>query len=744
MKSLFRNKKEKLKSSPEHQRQIRNRIGLILFLFILIVTLLLFNYYQQGLNDWKSIDSNLNIFLLINLNILLLVTVILLIMRNLVKLVYERRKRKLGFRLKYKLTLAFMLVSSLPMLMFFFIAHGLLKDSLDFWFKGQFSLALKNSSIVVSNLNKREKEDLKVFVQTVAGEYQSFIRANEISKEPLLDDEWFNKTLNRYRLDGIALYNSSLVPVQNWFLEEEDSDIWEPLPRELLAQNTLDFPYYLSRKTENSKISRALVPLSFNDITYYLEVSKLLTGSDFEDLVTMQSNLANFRNLTLLENPIRANFTTYLLLFTVLIIFGGIWFGYYLAGSIVEPIEILVGGTRRIAKGDLDFQIDLQVDDEIGMLLDSFNSMTKELLSNRRELAISQEALIETNKTLEERNVFVELVLQNIQTGIFSVDNSGYVNGINPYMIRLFQIDPPAVLQKHYLSVLTKEQKKYYEHMNLELTESGQNSVKRDLHLKVDKRMIHVSMELFQLKNQKGEPLGRLLVVDNLTEIDRSTRANAWREVARRIAHEIKNPLTPIQLSTQRIRRKYLEKVEDPEMMDSCTSTIIREVNGLKKMVNEFSKFARLPEISPSPHNVNEILKDVCDLFQQGLPNGVQLNLIPDPLIPKTLLDAEQMKRVFTNLIDNAIAAIGEEGRVDLISSYYKELKIVTVDVVDNGSGIPSEMMYRIFDPYVTTKKDGTGLGLAIVQQIISDHGGFIRLKNMEDRGTKFTIELPA
>ncbi len=742
--SIFKNKKEKLKSSPEHQRQIRNRIGLILFLFILIVTLLLFNYYQQGLTDWKSIDSNLNIFLLINLNILLLVVVTLLIIRNLVKLIYERRRRKLGFRLKYKLTLAFMVVSSLPMLMFFFIAHGLLKDSLDFWFKGQFSLALKNSSIVVNNLNKQQHEDLKGFVQTVSDDYLKMLKKE---KSPNLTERhsvWFNQTLNRYRLDGITLYNTSLIPVGSWLASEDHHEIWQPLSREILSQGDKDFPFVVSNRYDFGRISRAVVPIEIGKVQYYLEVSNILTGSDFDDLITMQANLANFRNLTLLENPIRANFTTYLVLFTVLITFGGIWFGYYLAGSIVEPIETLVEGTRRISKGDLDFQIDLQVDDEIGMLLDSFNAMTKELMTNRHELAISQEALIETNKTLEERNVFVELVLQNIQTAILSVDNSGYVNGINPYMIRLFQIDPPAVLQKHYLSVLTKEPKRYFEELNLELTESGQNSVKSDLHIRIDKRTIHVSMELFQLKNQQGEPLGRLLVVDNLTEIDRSTRANAWREVARRIAHEIKNPLTPIQLSTQRIRRKYLEELNDPEMLDNATSTIIREVNGLKKMVNEFSRFARLPEISPSPNNINDILNEVCDLFNQGLPTRINLNLTTDPHVPKTLLDSEQIKRVFTNLIDNAVAAISGDGQIDLAVSYQKDLKIVTVDVADTGSGIPGEMVYRIFDPYVTTKKEGTGLGLAIVQQIISDHGGFIRLKNTEAKGTRFSIELPA
>ncbi|MBU2513631.1 HAMP domain-containing protein [bacterium] len=742
--AIFRIKKEKLKSSPEHQRQIRNRIGLIFFLFILIVILLVFNYYQQGLNDWRNIDSNLNIFLLINLNILLLVTVTLLIIRNLVKLIYERRKRKLGFRLKYKLTLAFMLVSSLPMLMFFFIAHGLLKDSLDFWFKGKFAQTLKNSSIVYNNINRQDNEDLKSFVRTVSLEYASEIERQKSVESTLEHSEWFINKVNQYRLGGIVLYNASLVPIGRWFANEKTESVWRLISRENLAKNEKEFPFISIEKTESGKIGRAIQILQVNKAKYYLEVSKITSGSDFEDLVTLQSNLANFRNLTLLENPIRANFTTYLLLFTVLITFGGIWFGYYLAGSIVEPIETLVGGTRRISKGDLDFQIDLQVDDEIGMLLDSFNAMTKELLTNRRDLAISQEALIETNKTLEERNIFVELVLQNIQTGIFSVDNSGYVNGINPYMIRLFQIDPPAVLQKHYLSVLTKEQKKHFEALNNHLTQSGQNSVKKDQHLKVDKRNVHVSMELFQLKNQKGEPLGRLLVVDNLTEIDRSTRANAWGEVARRIAHEIKNPLTPIQLSTQRIRRKYLDELEDPGLLDSCTSTIIKEVNGLKNMVNEFSKFARLPEINPSPNNINDILKDVIDLFKTGLSTAIEITIKPDASIPSTLLDAEQMKRVFTNLIDNAIAAISGEGRIDLVSSYHKELKMITVEVIDNGSGIPASMMYRIFDPYVTTKKEGTGLGLAIVQQIISDHGGFIRMANMESRGTKFTIELPA
>ncbi len=731
-------------SAEDPQRKIRNRVGLIIFCLILIISLLLFNYYQQGLQDWSSIDFNLNIFLLINLNILLLVTVILLIIRNLVKLIYERKRKKLGFRLKFKLTLAFVLVSSLPMLMFFFIANGLLRDSLDFWFKGQFSIALENSAGMVERLNQYQAEDLKHFVKIVADDYMKNIGLEPSTENSeKLSGEWFRNSLARYRLDGIIWYDAELMPGSNWFLDNGKKEAWTPIVKNDLIDKLAKFPMDFDCRTMTGKINRALLPIRIKGTVYYLEVVKLQTGLKYKDLGAIQQNLDNFQNLAHLQSPIRTNFTTYLLLFTVLIIFGGIWFGYYLAGSIVRPIETLVDGTRRISKGDLDFQIDLEVDDETGMLLDSFNAMTKELQQNRKKLAISREALVYTNKTLEERNIFVELVQQNIQTGIISVDNSGYINGINPYMIKLFQIKPAEVIQKHYLSILTKEQKDHFEEMLDLLNQSGQTSVKKTTHLKLEKRSVHVSMELFQLKNPKKEQMGKLLVVDDLTEIDRSTRASAWREVAKRIAHEIKNPLTPIQLSTQRIRRKYLGLIDDSEMLDSSTSIIIKEVNGLKKMVNEFSKFARLPEISPSPDNINRILENVSDLFKQGLPPMIKINLTTDPTIPETLLDGEQMSRVFTNLIDNAVAAITGPGKIDLISSYSKELKMVSVKVIDTGSGIPVEMIHRIFDPYVTTKKDGTGLGLAIVQQIISDHDGFIRVLN-NDPGTTFTIELPA
>ncbi|MGK0288613.1 MAG: two-component system nitrogen regulation sensor histidine kinase NtrY [bacterium] len=727
----------KLINTPEHQKTIRNRIGLIIFLTILIGVLLSFDFYKREFQNWNTIDKNLNIFLLININVILLVTVTLLLLRNLIKLFYERKKRLLGFKLKSKLTFAFILVAVLPMIIFFAITNRFLTNSLNFWFQGQYSVVLKSAAIVVKNFSENWGRGLTHYGNVVV---------LDLLKEkipPNGEEEWFQSKLFRYRLDGIIIYDKSLTPQNKWFSGKKKAELWTPIDKVTLQKGISSSLLRFDQKVKDGHIYRAIVPVKFREHTTYLEVVRILPGSWYSDLETVRKRLGEYENLLLLEDPIRTNYTTYLLLIAILIIFTSTWFGYYLARNIVVPIETLVDGTRRIAKGDLDFQIELKSDDEIGMLLKSFNIMTKDLKLGRQQLAESQKELIDSHQALEERNIFVELVVQNIQPGVLSIDNSGFVHTVNPYIMNLFDIKSAKTRKKHYRTLLNKEQLSFFNELDDLLTNSSEKLVKKDFHLTQGKKKIHLSMQLFQLKNHLEEPMGKLLVVEDMTELDRSTRARAWREVARRIAHEIKNPLTPIQLSAQRIRRKYLDEIESFELLDSCTTTIINEVDGLKKMVNEFSKFARMPEINPSPMNINRVLQEVYDLFKPGILSTIGLEMSIDPKTPDTLLDAEQMKRVFTNLMDNAISAMEGEGKIELISSYFKHLKMVVVHVKDNGCGIPSHIVNRIFDPYVTSKSEGTGLGLAIVQQIVSDHGGFVRLSENKPQGTIFTIELP-
>jgi len=733
-------KKERIVSTPEHQRQIRNRVTLVVVLASIAIALLSLNFYYRDFRNWQTFESNLDVLLLINFNAVLLLLLIFLILRNLIKLIYERKRRKLGFKLKFKLTVGFILVSALPMVLFFFIANGLLRNSLDVWFKGEYSRAFINTSMVLDQYSSKRERELQNIGRVIIEDYLSQNFSDPKLPQP---SDWFNQSLKRYQLDGMALYGPEYQLEQSWFLDPSFAPMWKPVvPAVWLAsKGPLN---KLTTQLEHFQVNRVFLYFAVKEKKYVLEITDLLKGTFYVDLKKLRKNLKENQQLRAIEEPLRTSLSTYLLFFTVLIIFGGTWFGYYLARSIVKPIQTLVDGTRRIAKGDLDFQINLQEDDEIGLLLESFNVMTKELQQNRRKLADSREALVGTNQQLEERNIYVELVVQNIQNGIFLIDTSGYVKAINPYMLNLYQIKSTKFVGKHYRGVLTKEQTVLVDEMIDVLEQSESQEVKREVHLLVEKRTIHVELEMFQLRNPKGEVLGKLLVVNDLTEIDRSTRAKAWQEVARRIAHEIKNPLTPIQLSAQRIRKHYLPVIEEGDMLDGCTATIIKEVNHLKNMVNEFSKFARLPEVNPSPSKIEAIINDVVALFRPGLPSGTELQLDIADDLPVALLDQEQIKRVFTNLLDNALAALvgQEQGEILINVRFVSAWKTLVVEVIDDGCGIPEEMLPRIFDPYVTTKKEGTGLGLAIVQQIISDHGGFIRLENI-DKGTKFTIELP-
>jgi len=729
--------KQAIDPEEVHQRQLRNRLGLIGLLVAVIVVLLATNLYQQQVLHWTNMDSNLGIFFLINLNVILLLLTVLLVLRNLIKLIYEVRQRRLGFRLKFKLTLAFVLVSALPMVMFFFIANGFLRSSMDFWFQAQFNQTIGHSEQLIQSLLDQQDQLLRQQIQTAAQEMA-------LSGQP---KRHLTRLANQHPLWVACLYDAELKPLETAFGSPEAKQLWWPFGGKLPPLAQLQEPLMLQNTSKGYQVKRMLLPLQGLKLARYLELAQVTPPEATQLLRETRTNLNDQKNLIGLENPIRANFTTYLLAFSLLIIFAGIWFSYYLARSIVEPLEILVDGTERISRGDLDFQINLEIGDEVGMLLESFNSMTSQLRQNRKELALSQEELVQTNRTLQERSIFVELVLQNIHAGIFLVDNSGFVKAINPFMIEHSKLKQRQILGKHYKSILSKDELAAFEDLNERLQQTGASYLKDEAHVSINKKPLHIAMELYQLQSHDSQPLGRLLVVTDLTETNRSTRARAWREVARRIAHEIKNPLTPIQLSAQRLRRKYLEQLDQPKTLDECTATIINEVNHLKTMVNEFSNFARLPEVNPVPANINQVLAEVSQLYKSGMRPGLQLELLPDPQVPLAMLDQEQMKRVFKNLIDNAIAAMEQGGVIRITTEYLARLKTIQVQVIDQGHGIPREMLHRIFDPYVTTKKDGTGLGLAIVQQIIQDHGGFIRLENREEpdvTGTCCTIELPA
>jgi len=411
-----------------------------------------------------------------------------------------------------------------------------------------------------------------------------------------------------------------------------------------------------------------------------------------------------------------------------------------------KPIQELVEGTRAVAEGDLDVWIDAEGADEIGMLVRSFNIMAADLRGKQRALNSSNLELIRINHEIEARRRYMEIVLRHVAAGVISVDQAGMVTTINKSAERLLHINTAQVLGCHFRDVLRDAHLDIVKESLRDMALTRQDSIARQISLEMRGERRVLQMNLTMLRDEQGEFLGSVLVLDDLTQMMKGQRMAAWREVARRIAHEIKNPLTPIQLSAQRLRKRFLERFRnDPEgvVFDECTAMISKSVDELKVLVNEFSNFARMPAVQPTPNDLNSLVRETLTLYQEA-HREVSFNFTPDELLPAIRLDRDQIKRVLINLLENALAAMEGRGAITITTLYDAELKMVSCSIADNGPGIPAELKTRIFEPYVSTKKHGTGLGLAIVASIIADHNGFIRVRDNRPSGSCFVIELPA
>jgi two-component system nitrogen regulation sensor histidine kinase NtrY len=452
-----------------------------------------------------------------------------------------------------------------------------------------------------------------------------------------------------------------------------------------------------------------------------------------------------FRQLKILKNPIRTGYIITLFLITVVIVFFAYWMGVYLANSMTRPIQELVEATRAVADGNLDAHIETYSRDEIGMLVQSFNRMTDDLRSKQQALNMSNEELSRINQEIEQRRRYMEIVLRNVAAGVISVDRDGVITTINTSAENLLTISTGSVIGKNFRDILQEAHLDIVKESLKDLVIAKQDTIHRQITLDVRGTRLSLHLHLTMLRDESGVFMGTVLVLDDLTQVMKAQRMAAWREVARRIAHEIKNPLTPIQLSAQRLRKRYLSRFGDDEkVFDECTEMIIKSVDELKNLVNEFSNFARMPAIQPELNDLNGIIREALTLYQEA-HREVTFNFTPDNNLPQLKIDRDQIKRVLINLLENAVAAMEEKGTIEISSHYDPELKMADFRIADDGPGIPPEDRSRLFEPYFSTKKTGTGtgLGLAIVNSVITDHGGFVRVKDQLPHGACFVVELP-
>jgi two-component system nitrogen regulation sensor histidine kinase NtrY len=337
----------------------------------------------------------------------------------------------------------------------------------------------------------------------------------------------------------------------------------------------------------------------------------------------------------------------------------------------------------------------------------------------------------------------MEIVLENVTAGVISFDKEGRITTVNKSAERMLDLRAKDILGQNYRKILQPEYRRLVRELIKEINTTRSESIQKQMEVTLQDNVFTVRASVNLLRDEQGEYLGMVAVFDDLTHLIKMQRLSAWREVARRIAHEIKNPLTPIQLSAQRIYKRYRDKIDgDAGIFEDCTNTIIHQVTELKNLVNEFSNFARMPAVNPTPNDLNEIISSSLVLFKEA-HRDISFHFLPDPALPVFKVDRDQMQRVFINILDNAVAAVDGGGVIEIEVKYDASLQMVTLEVRDNGCGVPDEDKPKLFEPYFSTKKSGTGLGLAIVNAIISDHNGYIRVRDNHPKGTKFIIDLP-
>ena len=719
---------------------IRNRMLAVVVLLLLLIVLVLFSM-QKGYSVLEHSGSQLMVFVAINVNIVLLAIVFYLIARNLLKLSYERRRHVLGVNLKTKLITSFIILS-LPAMGFHLFASYFIATNLESWLKGQQESVIQSAQNVSDAYHQNLRKTM---------ELQHLIWANYLIESK--GEFSAIKPLKNIEAD-VSIYSEDQELLHQWMQNEISQTYWTAPSLNEWYQIKSNKQIWFTKELEDRIIYRHITPVSYENKQLFLEIFYPASPYSSSAISEIISQSHNTRFLTESEDLVRGYYLIIFLLMTLFIIFVATWLAFYLARGFVQPIEDLALATQRVSEGELGFQVKLQgpLDKDFALLMKSFNSMSRDLLEHQIALNKTTSNLQESHRTLESQIRFVELVLENITTGVMSLDVEGHIEILNHSAKQMLQLKPGGDTGRHYRDVLEEESLQQFEEMVEQIKSDKERSISRNLIVHKKDGPVEVSATLLVLQNSEGKSAGMVCVYNNITEIQRLQRARAWREVARRIAHEIKNPLTPIQLSAERINRKYAGEVSDDVALHQSTQTIINEVQHLKRMVSEFSNFAKIPESNPQISDLNQIIMNTLHLFHENLPARISLTTDLSESLPQLPLDSEQIRRVIINLVDNSISSIEKKGTLSRIFNQGKiiirtrhvpDLNIICMDVEDNGTGIAPEISDQLFEPYTTTKEHGTGLGLTIVSQTISDHNGFTRFRNLETGGVCFTIELP-
>lgn len=755
-------------------RPTRRRRILLWSLGLTVLLLLSIIVFQQ-LGLWTIIpldtaSDTLLLYALSTLNFVAFVVFSFIFVRNLLKLRRERRERQLGSKIKTRLLVYFIAISFLPIIAMAVYSYLFLNRSLEKWFGGVSDRVVTEAREVQREALDNQTRNLRDTAALLA-----------VVLKPQTDEEK-QATISRAVASGqfsaleVLDANGQTIAQSRGSLPEIDAKELDGLLQKARSLSGGD-----DSLADGKDLDAMVVPVA--DGQRLIVVPLPRAASDLGD--TIAGSQGEYQKLVARQRRVRALGLSTLGLMTLMLLFVSSWVAIYLARGIATPIKALAEASNEIARGNLSHRVTTIAEDELALLADSFNQMTAQLEDNRSSIEAGSTALREKNLTLEERRNYIETVLESLSTGVVSLDENDCVTTINASASRILRLRAAPPSERKLEKLMGAEDWLLLDRLLRRARRTGQAAEQAQLVGPNDGALegasLPVALTATALRASPTQKRGVVLVLEDLSELLAAQRVAAWSEVARRMAHEIKNPLTPIQLSAERIAKSYHrangdenganghalvagqkhDAVHVAAVIDECTETIAREVAGLKAMVDEFSRFARLPLARLEVAHLNEVVRHAIALYEERL-DGVTMETALDADLPAAMLDTEQLRRVFVNLIDNASNALADrdgeqsfsDGETHTSRNGERLIKISTrfdparslliAEVADNGHGIRPADFKRLFQPYFSTRGSGTGLGLAIVQRIILEHGGRIRAEANHPRGARFVIELPA
>jgi two-component system nitrogen regulation sensor histidine kinase NtrY len=750
---LLMNKQQQTSGVPSSQGVNRRR-RVVLWTLGVIVLLLLSIIVSQQLWLWTIIPTDtasdtVLLYTLSTLNFVAFVVFSFIFVRNLLKLRRERQERQLGSKIKTRLLFYFVAISFLPIIAMAVFSYLFLNRSLEKWFS-------RFPALVVNEAQEIQREAVDAQTRNLhdtAGLLVTILNHQGDAER----QQTIERIVHSGQLAAIEIRESNGTVITQRLAPGSTTTDQAKLNNLLHQSRAL--PAGDQSLADGRDYDALTLPLG--DGRAVTVVALRNVGTDLSE--TIKWSEGEYGRLVERQRRVRLLGLSTLGLMTLMMLFVSSWVAIYLARGIATPIKALAEASKEIARGNLSHRVDAVAEDELALLADSFNQMTAQLEDNRRSIEAGSAALLEKNLTLEERRDYIETVLESLSTGVISLDENDHVSTINAAAERMLRLPAHDAHGKKLDQLIAPDDWVILDRLVRRARRAGQASEQGELAGANEGSSTPVALNATALRASPARKRGVVLVIEDLSELLAAQRAAAWSEVARRMAHEIKNPLTPIQLSAERIARSYkrvaangnqngsngAEKTAEDKhvtaIIDECTETIAREVAGLKALVDEFSRFARLPLARPETADLNEVIRHAVALYEDRF-DGIYLETKLDPGLPTAMLDTEQLRRVFVNLIDNAHNALTEDGdkKILIETSFDPARSVLLATVSDTGHGIRPRDFNRLFQPYFSTRGGGTGLGLAIVQRIIMEHGGRIQAQPNTPRGARFVIELPA